>query len=204
MANRRQFIQTGITLSAAAASVGAAALPKEALAKQADGKLRLDGFIYDARFAEAEEIAGHAGRQGVRLWAISDNLLDLWNDRLDLAWKKRPSAVAGVTTRGDLFFLETIAADRGMRVVYRGEHAVARNGAVTHSFEGPEALFEQARLDATPDLWAPLLAKAMVNCPPHGAKAATLSLTTPAAPHDERDEALYSWVIAPRTRPQTA
>ncbi len=198
MANRRQFIQTGITLSAVS-SAGVVAMPRKAHARDA-AKLRLDGFVYDSRFPQAVEIAGHAGREGVRLWAISENLLDLWNDYLDVQWKKQPKAIAGVTTRGDLFFLETIAADRGMRVVYRGEHAVAFGGKVNHELSGPENLFREAKLADAPDLWAPLLGKAMANCAGHGAKLATLSLETPAAIDDERDEALYSWVIAPRAR----
>lgn len=197
MTDRRQFIQGGVTLSMAAG----AGVPSAAMAK-APGPIRLAGFVYDRRFAEARELAARAGRRGAKLWAISGDLFDLWSERLEPAWRETPAAIAGITTAADLFVLEDLAADRRMKVVYRGEHGAPAGGTVTHSLAGPDAMFAQAALTENPDLWAPLLGAAMVGCPAGSWRPTTLALASPA--RTARDEPLHSWVIAPRAPPQAA
>jgi hypothetical protein len=200
MANRRQFIQGGASLSAAS-GIALAGVPRRARAAQ-QASVSLAGFVYDSRFADAREIARHAGRHGATLWEISGDLFDLWSDHLDPLWREAPAAIAGVTTEPDLFVIEDMAADRRMKVVYRGEHGVTVRGAVSHRLAGPEALFAKTALAQNPDLWAPLLGRAMVEVPAGPAPAATLDLKSPAL--SARREPLYSWVIAPRSRPASA
>jgi hypothetical protein len=81
-------------------------------------------------------------------------------------------ALAGVTTRGALFVLETLAADRGMRVLYRGEHGATDPGRAAHRFAGPAELFA--------DLLPPELKSGMPAVAEHG-------------------DTLFSWIIAPRS-----
>ena len=59
--------------------------------------------------------------------AFDGDLTRLWYERLDLSWKRAPMTLGGVTTAGGLFVLETLAADRGMRVIERVE--LPRTGA---------------------------------------------------------------------------
>jgi hypothetical protein len=196
MANRRQFVQSGLALSAVA-SVRAGALPGEARAADV-ASLRLDRFIYDNRFAESVEIALYAGREGVPLWETSGDMTDLWIDYLAPKWSRQPAALAGVTTRDGLFVIETLAADHRMRVVYRGEHGAPQDGSVAHALSGPQAVISEAKFESHPSLWAPLLARAMVRYPIGATAAVVNRLATPAS-HPSRDQPLFSWIIAPRS-----
>ncbi len=82
-------------------------------------------FIYDERFAEARDAARHAhahahtlARQ-LRVASSSHVLSHLWYHELDARWRRAPMTFAGVTTERTLFVLETLALDRGMRVLER-------------------------------------------------------------------------------------
>ena len=107
--------------------------------------LTLERFIFDVRFAEPGAVAKVVEQRGVRLAPIADDLMTLWYDELDLAWRKAPMALAGVTLAETLFVLETFALDRGMHVVYRGEHGLVENGRIQHRIAGPAPLIERLR-----------------------------------------------------------
>lgn len=48
-----------------------------------------------------------------------------------------PAVASGLVFPGRAgAFRETLAADRRMRIVYRGEHAAVENGMIRHSFTG--------------------------------------------------------------------
>src|SRR5262245_56768819 len=180
---------------------GAAALPLavpfgRAFAASRES-LELERFVFDVRFAESGAIAEHVGRLGVALSPVADDLMTLWYDDLDLKWRKAPMALAGVTLEDALFVLETFALDRGMHVVYRGEHSVVRDGRITHRLAGPTALIE--RLEPLPKDWESALAKALTECPLGSVETARAELTSPGAALSLRDMPLYSWIIAPRT-----
>jgi hypothetical protein len=155
--------------------------------------------VFDGRFTEATQIAQYAAREGIALAETSGDLTDLWYDHLDLRWKKSPTALAGMTTQRGLFVLETLAADRGMKVVYRGRHGVARNGSVAHSLVGPADLIAMATPGRDGSVWVPLLGRAIARCPVGRAGVARLESTTPAVGGATRDEPLFSWIIAPRS-----
>jgi hypothetical protein len=180
---------------------GAAALPfvsvplTRALAA-GSGSLALERFVFDVRFAESGAIAEQVERLGVALSPIADDLMTLWYDDLDLKWRKAPMALAGVTLEDALFVLETFALDRGMHVVYRGEHGLVEQGRITHRLAGPAALIE--RLEPLPTDWENALAKALTECPLGAPQTARAELVTDGAPLSLRDVPLYSWIIAPR------
>src|SRR5262245_24027640 len=163
---------------------GAAALPlvaapfARALAA-ARASLALERFVFDVRFAESGAIAEHVGRLGVPLSPVADDLMTLWYDDLDLKWRKAPMALAGVTLEDALFVLETFALDRGMHVVYRGEHSLVENGCITHRLAGPAALIE--RLEPQSKDWESALAKALTECPLGAVETARAELVTPGA-----------------------
>lgn len=118
MANRREFIKTGLALS------GATLLPAAPLALAAAELLipGLECFVFDKRFEAATAMAQRAAQQGIQLAEIAGDLMPLWYDHLDLRWQQEPMTLAGITTEKALFVLETLAADRGMAVVYRAAH----------------------------------------------------------------------------------
>jgi hypothetical protein len=156
--------------------------------------LRLERFVFDVRFEECGAIAD--GIRGVPLAPIADDLMTLWYDDLDLAWRKAPMAVAGVTLAETLFVLETFALDRGMHVVYRGEHGLVENGKITHRVTGPAALVE--RLTPLPTKWEPVFAAALASCPLGASETTRAELVSAGNALSLRDMPLYSWIIAPR------
>ena len=133
MANRRDVLKAGAVLPA----VSLAAAPFASALGAAAQSLSLERFVFDVRFAESGAIAEHIEQRGVPLAPIADDLMTLWYDELDLAWRKAPMALAGVTLADALFVLETFALDRDMHVVYRGEHGLVENGHIAHRFAGP-------------------------------------------------------------------
>jgi hypothetical protein len=192
MANRRDLLKAGALLPAA--SLAAAPLGR---ALGAPGQsLSLERFVFDVRFAESGAIAEHVERLGVPLAPIADDLMTLWYDELDLKWRTAPMALAGVTLADALFVLETFALDRGMHVVYRGEHGLVEDGRIIHRLAGPATLLEQLSPLSAP--WEAALAKALTECPLGVPETARSELRTDGAALSLRDMPLYSWIIAPR------
>lgn len=160
------------------------------------GNLPLERFVFDVRFAEAGAVAERIVARGVPLAPVADDLMTLWYDELDLAWRKAPMALAGVTLAEALFVLETFAADRGMHVVYRGEHGLVEDGRIVHRFAGPEALIERLSPLASP--WEATLADALTACPQGAPSLARAEAESKGAALSLRDMPLVSWIIAPR------
>ncbi|HXS78981.1 MAG TPA: hypothetical protein VN818_01805 [Gammaproteobacteria bacterium] len=178
---------------------GAAALPlvaapfRRALAGES---LALERFVFDVRFAESGAIAEHVKGLGIRVSPVADDLMTLWYDELDLAWREKPTALAGVTLADALFVLETFALDRGMHVVYRGEHGLVENGRIAHHLAGPASLIDL--LSPLPPDWESALAKAITECPLGAPQTARAELVSAGRELSLRDVPLYSWIIAPR------
>jgi hypothetical protein len=194
MANRRQFIQSGLALSALSyPRLSAWAATQESRRAPV---LRLERFVFDSRFVEAAESAHHAGHHGVRLAELSGDLMDLWYRDLDLSWKSAPMALAGVTAQAELFVLETFAADHRMRVVYRGEHAAPRAGRVVHRLTGPASVTGAAAGASGPDFWAEL-GEAMTCCLLGRRFPVSVDLSTSQGKRTLRTQPLISWIIAP-------
>ena len=192
MASRRDVLKVGAALPAAAL-VGA---PFARALGGSVQSLALERFVFDVRFAEAGAIAEHVERLGVALSPVADDLMTLWYDDLDLKWRTAPMALAGVTLEDAFFVLQTFALDRGMHVVYRGEHGLVENGRITHRFAGPAPIIE--RLARLPAQWEGVLASALTACPLGAPQTARAELVTSGAPLSLRDMPLYSWIIAPR------
>ncbi len=118
MANRRQFLQASLALSAASSVLIAPIVPATGAAKVALPEATL--FVFDNRFAESVAMAQSVGRR-VPLAETNGDMTDLWFNHLNAQWKKAPRPLAGVTTSQGLFVLATLAADHRMRVVHRRE-----------------------------------------------------------------------------------
>src|SRR6188508_3329490 len=187
MTSRRDILRGAAALPLATPFARAFAAAPESLA--------LERFVFDVRFAESGAIAEHVGDLGVALSPVADDLMTLWYDDLDLKWRKAPMALAGVTLEDALFVLETFALDRGMHVVYRGEHGLVENGRITHHLAGPAPLIEM--LNPLPADWESALAKAITECPLGAPRTARAELVSAGRELSLRDVPLYSWIIAP-------
>lgn len=190
--NRREVLRTGAALPA----LSLATLPFGRVLAADGAALKLERFVFDVRFAEAGAIAEKVERRGVKLAPIADDLMTLWYDELDLAWRKAPMALAGVTLVEALFVLETFALDRNMHVVYRGEHGLVENGKVAHRFAGPASLV--AGLQPLGARWEDAVAAALTQCPLGAPELARAELVSDGAALSLRDMPLVSWIIAPR------
>ena len=197
MASRREFIGASFALSVAGAA-GASLFPPMAAASE-PRFLRLDRFVFDHRFPEGVEIGRILADQGLRPTGFAGDLSHLWYDCLDLEWKNQPRALAGVTKQDALFVLETLAADRRMRVVYRGVHESPLDGYAAHSLAGPKSLLARATPGAEGASWEALIGRALTQCPLGAPVAGELSMTTRVHGPVSRVAPLVSWIIAPRT-----
>ena len=125
-----------------------------------------------------------------------------WYEDLYHRWRSGPAAIAGLTAHGPLFCLERLAWDSGMRVVFRGEHTPVDGRTVCHEISGPASLLREAGRVAADPGWSERLAEIAMRVP--SGKTEMSSVRTEAQgllampPHAE---ALYSWVIAPATKP---
>src|SRR5690606_18090717 len=107
MASRRHFMQSGLALSAFGLFRGSAwASP----VRPAPDRHRFERLVFDGRFPEAAAAARAVAPFAKVSIAVEADLTTLWYDDLDLAWRRRPMTLAGVTTGHGLFVLETLAA----------------------------------------------------------------------------------------------
>jgi hypothetical protein len=191
--DRRDVLRYG----AAVPALAYATLPFSRAIAGERSSLKLERFVFDVRFAEAGTVAEHVGKRGVKLAPIADDLMTLWYDELDLAWRKAPMALAGIALEETLFVLETFALDRGMHVVFRGDHGLVHDGKLAHRFAGPATLIE--RLSPLPRQWEAAVAAALTECPLGAAEIARAELVSEGAALSLRDMPLKSWIIAPRS-----
>lgn len=196
MIDRRSFIQSGLALHALSLSAWPLSSPAGAAAPET---LALERIVFDPRFDEAVNVARHVGALGVPQSPAADDLMRLWYDELDLLWRETPQALAGVTLKEALFVLETLALDRQMRVVYRGEHSAVEDGRIRHVLAGPAAMVEPLAAPARGADWQAELAHALAACPLGVPKPAEAEFFTAAERLSLRDEPLHSWIIAPRS-----
>lgn len=197
MTSRREFLQIGITASAWPLAAQAA----RAGATGGAGALPLYKVLYDGRFADSVRFAGAAAGLGIQTHAFEGDMTSFWYEDLYHEWRKTPAAIAGMTAHGPLFCLERLAWDKGMRVVFRAEHAPGQT-CVEHELSGPLDMLRRSvpLADAGGD-WGAAMAEVVAHCPRGRAEisAARLSSDAPAST-SLHAEALYTWVIAPATR----
>jgi hypothetical protein len=128
VATRRAFIQSGVALSA----VSLAGMPVPGVfaspAGDSGSAPAIDLFVFDDRFAAAREIARAHAAHAPAVRSFTGDPTPLWQRELDPRWRRAPMILAGATTAHGLFVLETLAADRGMRLGHRQELAETPDG----------------------------------------------------------------------------
>lgn len=106
MIDRREVLKWGVVAPVLAGA------PHAALAAAREG---LDGFVLDRRFLRERPAGLHASA----FYRIEGDVTALWYETLDPLWRKPGFVLGGITGRDALFVLETLAPDRGRRVVSR-------------------------------------------------------------------------------------
>jgi hypothetical protein len=123
MTSRRQFVKTGFLLGfASVSSVDLFAFAPTVTTvtsfpvTPAPARYLPELFIFDSRFPQARSHAAQIASSGMVVAASEGELTQLWTSLLQPRWKQGAMALAGLTTRSDLFVLETLAADYRMKV----------------------------------------------------------------------------------------
>jgi hypothetical protein len=193
MSDRRTFLRGGVIASL----VGGAFEPSAyAVFFGGEPKLSLHKVLVDSGLMESVAFGEIAASNGspVHVFAKRD-ISDFWYDELDLVWRRRRVPVAGLTRHGPLFVLERFAWERGMRVVFRGEHLFGSADHVCHSLSGcREAVDAASDLVAAGADWAEALAAAAALTAPESSPGCSVAFES-AGQLSCRDP-LYSWVIA--------
>jgi hypothetical protein len=228
MTNRREFLQTSAAMSALAMH-GLVPRTAAGAAGPAGGASFVPHLaVYDERYAQGRDFAAAAAAFGTPVRALEHGDVTAIYDALDVAWRARPSSIAGLTQFGPMFVIERLAAERGMRFVLRAEHRPNADGTLSHVITGPSAALTLARdLDAAGLEW-PAAMGALV-CRPTAAATplSSITLASRAAPpalgrdvaavesgfihyytpqrmqqgHEPAlDGPLYTWLIAPVAR----
>jgi hypothetical protein len=191
--DRRTFLRGGLVASL----VGGVLRPSGYAAFAAGPpRLSLHKVLVDGELAESVSYgeAAESGGFPLHVFARGD-ISDVWYDELDLLWRRRRAPIAGLTRHGPLFVLERFAWDRGMRVVFRGEHSSGPATVVSHELRGgEEAVAAASRLVASGADWAEALALASMLADPRPGPVRARTFTS-AGPLSS-GERLYSWVIA--------
>ncbi len=203
MTNRRQFLQIGLAAStlpiagSLLTTAPASALETAAPASQA---IPLHKVVFDTQSALSRAFGDAAARTGASVHAMTGgDITDFWYHELDLLWRKEPVAIAGLTRHGPLFVLERFGWDRGLRVVFRAEHKTASPGLIEHQLTGPRLPESRATaLSAAGDEWSRVMAAVVTQCIAGCTDVTEQKLVTRTSEPLPDDEALYSWVIAPR------
>ena len=101
--------------------------------------------VFDERFAECRGFAAQLQSANVFTSAIRGDVAKLWYDDLRVHLRENRLPVAGLTDRAALFCLEELARDVSMRVIFRADHIIDRNGRTQHTAVGPASLVAVAR-----------------------------------------------------------
>ena len=198
MANRREFLQAGLTALAVPLAARTALSPELSILAGQAAVTPLYKVIFDERFAACRAFATEAQNLGATVHAIRADMTSLWYEDLYARWKQGPAAIAGLTAYGAFFCLERLAWDQRMRVVFRGEHTFVSGARLEHKLTAPPDVLRDAvgLSDNGPD-WASRIASIVTRFPAERARAEWLHITTGLARQADDPEHLVSWVIAP-------
>jgi hypothetical protein len=195
MASRREFIQAG-------ASMAAAALPGLSAVTGIAGSLGLYKVIYDRRFAPAREFGTAAHDLDASVQSIEGDVHELGYHDLYHRWKAAPAAIAGMTTYNPMFLLSMFAQNGGMRLIYRTNHRQGMNGIVAHELFGPKTQQRRAReLRGGDTQWGAAAARIVLSWPEDAISVSKgLSNIAESNRKSVGPDTLLSWIIAPVRR----
>jgi len=189
--DRRGVLKAAGAVAAAGSALGAGA----ARAAPGPGGLPLYKVVADTRFADSRAFAAEAAHAGQRIAWTDGDVTRLWYHELDLLWRNDKAALAGLTEHAAFFCLERLALDRGLRVVFKGEHRRLASGATAHAVAGPDAVVTQTALERLSGrAWAAQAAQMALAARGEGPIGASRRTTSQAGPGQPL--LLISWVLA--------
>jgi hypothetical protein len=194
---RRELFQVGTALV-----VGSAALAETGNAFACGTRVRLTAMLVDADSNVAQAFGRIAAADGVPVQSIRDDLTDVYCDQLAPQWRKgAKTAVGGLTGAAPLFYLERLAWDAGMRVVFLGRHEITGDAPPKHALRGPRLPIDVFHDSVRWLEWPLALAETLREIPVHAPALQPVSFVRDAVVAG--DCALFSWVLAPVSNDRT-
>ncbi len=194
MITRRVMLQAGVGF--AASSVALTELSHGRSMFTPGASQQPHAVVIAAESADALVFGHAAGELGLPLHKIHADLTDLYCQHLAPHWRQHgPAPVIGMTGAAPLFYLERLAWDVKMRVVFLGRHPKTRDAGAEHTFTGPRSVVDALSDTARVFDWRMALAHVLTQMP-----TAVSSIQPPSAARDAAiaaDSALFSWVLAP-------
>ena len=144
MVNRRSVMKIGAA-TVAGALVNLPVLDRSVAPARAHSPFQR--VVFDERFAECRAFAAELHYAHVFTSAIHGDVARLWYEDLRVHLSENRLPFAGLTDRAALFFLEELARDVTMRVIFRADHIIDpdidrsrdQNGHAEHGAVGPES-----------------------------------------------------------------
>lgn len=194
MITRRVMLQAGAGFAAGSAVHTGLSHARSLLTPGASG--RLHAAVIDAESADARVFGEAAAGRGLPVHEVRADLTDLYGGHLAPHWRQHgPMSLVGMTGAAPLFYLERLAWDVKMRVVFLGRHPMTTGAEAEHTFSGPRTVVDTFCDTARVLDWRIALAHALTRMP-----AAASAVQPPSAARDAAiaaDSALFSWVLAP-------
>ena len=197
MVNRRSVMKIGAA-TVAGALVNLPVPDRNAAPARAHSAFQR--VVFDERFAESRAFAAELYQANVVTSAIRNDVAKLWYDDLRVHLSEKRLPFAGLTDRAALFFLEELARDVSMHVIFRADHLIAQDGEAEHAAAGPASLTAIARNLAPEPGFGRTMARLFtqfdinrfnINRP---GDTAAQKRTGPFSPKNKM--ALVSWIIA--------
>jgi hypothetical protein len=156
--------------------------------------------IYDKRFQESVTFATYMEKRGLDSYGLlQGDITPFWYRQLEPLWKQAALPLMGMTAKGPLFCLEQLAAQYGMRVIFRAEHKID-GGKITHTMAGVESMLQRCNEQhfSGNNHWSAGFAELMLSCSPGNMGTGSVVMETSAPVTQEQSaETLVSWIIAP-------
>lgn len=129
--------RTALKLSVTGILSGIVNLPSSLIAKPSKKDLTLPVYaIYDSAITESLNFASTLNNSNFQTSDIKGDLGKLWYEQLRNQLITERKAIIGLTNRLDLFCLEELARDVGMKVSFRIDHLIHQDGLVEHQLNG--------------------------------------------------------------------
>jgi hypothetical protein len=166
MTNRRQFLRTGVSMSALPLTVQSLFSPNAAFAHIESSSVTIYKAIFDDRYSETRSCAEVMSRIGIPTRTLNEgHVTDLWYDERKLLLRERRAAVVGMTQFGPMLVFEQLGREHRMRLALRVEHQARDDGTIAHAMRGPAQTIAFARnLQKHAVDWPLLMAAVLTYC----------------------------------------
>ena len=129
--------RTALKLGSAGAISSMASLPGFSFAMNKHNSVNSPSqAFFDSRYTESQAFADVFKTSNIITTDINGNIDTLWYGQLRNQLLNERQTLFGLTDRLDLFCLEELARDVGMKVSVRVDHLIHQNGLIEHQIAG--------------------------------------------------------------------